>query len=398
MKILVLTNLYPPQELGGYGRCMSDFTWGLIRLGHIVDVLTSDAKYLGTSSVKGPSNERVERKLMLKGTYEGGIKLISDECLLNKIDEINSTLITEIWKERGGYDGVILGNMDLVGLRVVETMSIKNVPILHHIGFVGTPFSIEELPKSNKYQLVAASEAVSKSLKEADLSEKGKSLPVVFPGVRSDLFGNTTKRELPAPLNGKDKLKPLGDKGNPLRVCFAGLMMSSKGAHTMVEAIIKLKRQQIYIEGCIAGGSFQAGYRESLENIIQKNQIENIIFTGQLTRDCLARCMRLHHVCVFPSIHPEAFGIVGAEAMASGLVLVSSGVGGAKELVIEGKTGYLFEPGNANDLAERLRWLCNNPKEMRSVSKEGLKHARNELDVQQSARKLEKLLLERQGD
>ena len=46
MKILAITNLYPPQELGGYGRSISDFVWGFIRLGHDVEVLTSDAPYL----------------------------------------------------------------------------------------------------------------------------------------------------------------------------------------------------------------------------------------------------------------------------------------------------------------------------------------------------------------
>ena len=44
-------------------------------------------------------------------------------------------------------------------------------------------------------------------------------------------------------------------------------------------------------------------------------------FLPQLNREQLARFFRLNHVCVFPSLHPEAFGIVAAEAMASGLAL-----------------------------------------------------------------------------
>ena len=50
MKILVITNLYPPQELGGYGRSISDFVWGFIQSGHHVEVLTSDAPYLNGNS------------------------------------------------------------------------------------------------------------------------------------------------------------------------------------------------------------------------------------------------------------------------------------------------------------------------------------------------------------
>ena len=46
MRLLVITNLFPPQELGGYGRCLSDFVWGLKELGHYIKVITSDAPYL----------------------------------------------------------------------------------------------------------------------------------------------------------------------------------------------------------------------------------------------------------------------------------------------------------------------------------------------------------------
>ena len=66
MRILVITNLYPPQELGGYGRSISDFVWALSRKGHSISVLTSEASYLGPSMVY----EFVDRSLILKGSFE----------------------------------------------------------------------------------------------------------------------------------------------------------------------------------------------------------------------------------------------------------------------------------------------------------------------------------------
>ena len=42
MQLLLITNLYPPQELGGYGRSMADFAWGLMQRGHNVQVLCAD--------------------------------------------------------------------------------------------------------------------------------------------------------------------------------------------------------------------------------------------------------------------------------------------------------------------------------------------------------------------
>ena len=50
MRLLLITNLYPPQELDGYGRCMADFAWGLQERGHSLQVITSDAPYLGPAA------------------------------------------------------------------------------------------------------------------------------------------------------------------------------------------------------------------------------------------------------------------------------------------------------------------------------------------------------------
>jgi len=62
-------------------------------------------------------------------------------------------------------------------------------------------------------------------------------------------------------------------------------------------------------------------------------------------------------LCVIPSIWPEPFGIAAVEAMACGKPVIASNIGGLKKIVENGKTGYLFEPGNCSELAEKLRIL-----------------------------------------
>ena len=104
--------------------------------------------------------------------------------------------------------------------------------------------------------------------------------------------------------------------------------MSTKGAHTIAEALLLTKARGLNIEVSIAGGEFQKDYSNSIRNFLKENgSDENVHWHGQLSRPELARFFRLHHAAIFPSIHPEAFGIVAAEAMASGLILISSGVG-----------------------------------------------------------------------
>lgn len=399
MRLLILTNLYPPQELGGYGRCMADFAWGLQQRGHQIQVLTSDTAHLGPSSPLGPSGEPVARGLLLKGSYEGGVKPLTDQTALQAIGSANATTMAALWQNAGPFDGVLVGNIDLLGVEVLDPLLRRGVPVLHHIGFMNAPFHPQQRPNSRHYQLVAASRAVSQALVQAGLGNSSWSgsveIPVVYPGVRSDLFGAAaTGRGLPAPLDCSSDHHPLGSQRHPLRVCFAGLLMGSKGAHTLVQALVMLKQRGIVVEGHLAGGSFQSGYREQLEALLRQHGLDGVRFTGQLTRSSLARCFRLHHVCVFPSIHPEAFGIVGAEAMASGLVLVSSGVGGAAELFSDQESGLRFQAGDAHDLAERLSFLCRNPSNLNRLAQAGEARARQQLSVPESARQLEELLLE----
>jgi len=390
MRLLLLTNLYPPQELGGYGRCMADFAWGLQRRGHSVTVLSSDAPYLGPGDGQGPSGEPVLRQLVLKGTYRGGVQAIQDSQQRLAIDRRNQATITALWQRQGAFDGVLLGNIDLLGLEVVDPLLGLGAVVLHHVGFVHPPFAAEQLPRSRRYQLVGASRAVSAALAAAGLSPQPP--PVVFPGVRCDLFGaHATGRPLPSPLDGRHRGRQLGTVEQPLRVCFAGLLMGSKGAHTLVEALVLLKHQGITTEGFLAGGAFQAGYREQLQALLLRQSLQQVRFVGQLQRSQLARLFRLHHACVFPSIHPEAFGIVGAEAMASGLALVSSGAGGAAELFEDGVSGLRFEPGDGAALAQKLAWLCNHPEQLVELATQGERRARQQLDVLHSAWQLELL-------
>jgi glycosyltransferase involved in cell wall biosynthesis len=65
-------------------------------------------------------------------------------------------------------------------------------------------------------------------------------------------------------------------------------------------------------------------------------------------------------ICIVPSICEEAFGIVAAEAMAAGRPVIASRVGGLQFSVVDGITGLLFEPGDAEGLAEKIALLLDN--------------------------------------
>lgn len=380
MNLLVVTNLYPPQELGGYGRSIADFVWGLRERGHNIQVLSSDAPHLGDSSGLGPSGEAVDRRLKLKGSYEGGVRPLQDPQQRQAIDQTNAALIRD-WLNSQIWDGVLLGNLDLLGPELLPALLETHCIVQHHVGFVHAPFPPSAWPASNRYRMVAASKAVRSALVSAGLP--ASAARVVYPGVRNEFFG-VDRVGMPAPL------EPNGSRQRPLKVCFAGLLMASKGAHTLIEALVKLQQQGVKVQASLAGESFQSGYREQLETLLKKHNLDGTVqFVGQLGRQALARFYALHHVGVFPSIHPEAFGIVAAEMMAAGLVVVSSGVGGARELINDGRTGLLFQPGDSQKLASCLMRLASDAKLLNSLSKAGQRKAQQRFSVEASAATLE---------
>ena len=202
MRLLLITNLYPPQELGGYGRCMADFAWGLQQRGHTIHVITSDAAYLGPSSA-GPSGEPVDRRLQLKGSFQGGVQHLQEPAARASVDTKNRALISH-WLSQGTWDGILLGNLDLLGTELLEPLLAADLPLLHHIGFVTPPYPPEQMPpKSSRYKVLSASSAVKQCLINAGMAVDDAE--VIYPGARVELFGAARLgRPLPPP-NGTEE-------------------------------------------------------------------------------------------------------------------------------------------------------------------------------------------------
>jgi glycogen(starch) synthase len=390
LQILLVSNLYPPQELGGYGRSLADFAWGLQQRGHAITVLSSDAPYLGPDEA-GPSGEPVRRVLQLKGSFEGGVHLLQEPEACTAIDQHNVDLIREELAQRP-YDAVLLGNLDLLGVQLLRALLAPGLPLLHHAGFMAAPFAPAEWPQESHYELVAASRAVRTSLGQAGLPVARA--PVVYPGARAELFGlRATGRQLPPPLGGP-ATAALGSPANPLKIAFAGLLMGSKGAHTVVEAAIRLHEAGVAVQLNLAGSEFQRGYWKQLQALAERCGLQGLVhWHGQLERPQLARFFALHHVGVFASIYPEAFGIVAAEMQASGLVLVSSGVGGAAELLEHDVSGLRFSAGNSAELADQLMRLVREPGLLERLQRTGTDRVKKEFSVAAAAAQLENLWL-----
>ena len=88
-------------------------------------------------------------------------------------------------------------------------------------------------------------------------------------------------------------------------------------------------------------------------------------------------------VVVSASIEPEAFGRVAVEAQAMEKPILASDLGGSKETIINGKSGFLFKNGNPDSLAEHLNNIIEMDKDkLQSIGNEGRKNILIKFDVE----------------
>ena len=140
-------------------------------------------------------------------------------------------------------------------------------------------------------------------------------------------------------------------------ILLPGRITRWKGHILLIEAISKLKRPDII---CLFVGDLQGRnkYFAELNKTIDKFKLKNN-FRIISNQSDMAVIYKLSDVVVSASLEPEAFGRVVAEAQAMGRPTVAVNHGGGPEIIIDGVTGWLFRPGDANDLAEKINKALN---------------------------------------
>jgi glycosyltransferase involved in cell wall biosynthesis len=170
-----------------------------------------------------------------------------------------------------------------------------------------------------------------------------------------------SRRDPPNPGNAQERLPDEGNaerlaeflQGNKPTVLYFGKLLRNKGVHLLLEVLRELDARAVIV-------GF-GDYRSELEAMAGPRTL----FTGPLEHRHLVHLIPLADVTVVPSIFPEAFGMVAAEAAAGGSIpLVARHSGLAEIAEALGPELTSFENGNADDLRAKLeRLLAMSPGE-----------------------------------
>ena len=144
-----------------------------------------------------------------------------------------------------------------------------------------------------------------------------------------------------------------------LRLLYAGQLVHHKGVHTAIESMTKLVNQQrIHNVTLTLVGSGHPGYEAFLRDQVKREQLHDfVIFHKPVSKDEMPAILQQFDVLIFPSIYEEPLARVTQEAMAAGLVVVGTTTGGTGEILRNEETGLTFAPEDADGLAEQVTRL-----------------------------------------
>jgi len=208
-----------------------------------------------------------------------------------------------------------------------------------------------------------------------------KRLLVIFRGINVDYFDPTTKLE----SDEKKLLKKWEIEKDKKIILLPGRLTAWKGQEIFIEAInlvnIELGYEAFY---SIILGSHQGRdmYKKKLIRLTEQYRMNKQVRFIDHCKD-MALAYKVSDIVVSASIEPEAFGRVAVEAQSMEKPLIASDIGGSNETVVDEKTGFLFESGNAKSLSQKILKVLNlDETSLKSVGVEGRKNIIKKFNVE----------------
>ena len=231
--------------------------------------------------------------------------------------------------------------------------------------------------------IIAGSNFIFSHIKNnySDYLDIKNKLLVIFRGINVDYFDPTTKTE----IEEKKLLKNWGIVDNKKIILLPGRLTSWKGQELFLEAInmvnIQLGYEAFY---AVILGSDQGRdlFKKKLIRLSEQYRMTKQVKFIDHCKD-MALAYKVSDIIISASIEPEAFGRVAVEAQSMEKVIIASDIGGSNETVIDEKTGYLFEAGNANSLSKKILKVLNlDDTTIKTIGTEGRKNIVNKFNVE----------------
>ena len=231
--------------------------------------------------------------------------------------------------------------------------------------------------------IIAGSNFIFSHIKEnySEFIDLKKRLLVIFRGINIDYFDQTSIIE-----SDEIKLKKKWEIDEKKKIILMpGRLTSWKGQELFIEAInlvnVELGYEAFY--GVILGN--EQGRDLYKKKLIRLSEQYRMTKQLKFIDNCknMALAYKISDIIVSASIEPEAFGRVAVEAQSMQKTIIASNIGGSNETIIDEKTGFLFDAGDAKSLSKKiLRVLNMDETLLKSIGNEGRKNVIKKFNVE----------------
>ncbi|MFH0927980.1 MAG: glycosyltransferase [bacterium] len=376
MKIVIISNLFPPHVRGGAELVAAEMARAFFALGHEVVVITT------TRPKIGPQKYALDRAL-----FEGiPVLRFFPMNLYFTLDDFKYSWTTRLaWHIRDTFnfysagvvrkilkkekpDLVVTHNLKGLGMLipgVIKELGLRHLHVLHDVQLLEPSGLIEASEQPNILKNVGR--LISSGLMRLLF---GSPKFVVSPSqwlldyyAKRQFFPNSQKIVMPNPSLKLSDIPKTASHGQNPKFVFLGQVEKHKGAETLFHA---------FKDAC-EFGSFQAeldyvGDGRLLKDLKSMSGLNSRVhFHGRLPREKALKILSEATALVFPSECLENSPGSVQEALALGIPVIATDVGGVPELVRENQTGWLVPPGDIPALARMLRHVAAHPKELEFI-------------------------------
>ena len=375
MRILFLSNLYPPHDLGGMEQLCQEAVDRLRARGHACHVLTSRYGVRG----QPPPEEGVTRSLYLEADVHYYRPLdfffkrpwqerANRRALRRALDQFQSDLVF-VWGMWNLSTRVAYWAEQWLPGRVAYAVASywPMEPDMHEAYW--------RRPARRRWVEALKSPARRTILPSLARDRQAHSLSLEHVACVSDFVRHklTAASALPhgarVIYNGIDPgpfLRAAAahePRRDGLRLVYVGGLVNHKGVHTGVEALGRLKQrgEADGVHLTLVGGG-HPDYEARLRRQVGELDLgEQVAFCGRVPRAEIAEILAAHDVFLFTSVYEEPIARTVMEAMAAGLAVVGTAVGGQREMLEDGVNALVFAPEDAPGLAECILQLQRDP-------------------------------------
>lgn len=398
MRILVLSDRYPPYYEGGYEINCEEAVNGLKQRGYQVFVLTT--KY-GVNKAKIDKNvfrllECCEweiviniHKRYLQAQLKRAVMFRRNYWITKRIIKKILPDIVYVWQLRDAsiLPVIAVQKQGIPCVFEIEDYSLMKCKAYYDLkhGFLRRLLrsiltGVWNFNSINFNNMKFVSEAVKRKYVSADF--RGVNFIVIPSGVECRNNGDETiHRE-------KDS--------SGIRLLYSGRLIEEKGVHIAIEAfaylVNVLKYKKITLDIIGTGND---DYIKKLKGIVISTNLEEIVrFMSKISHDELQQRFRNYDILLFPSIWEEPFARTILEAMAQGLPIVATTTGGTPELITHGWNSLLVPPNDSIKMAEAIRKLIDNPPLYEQISINEIRKIREKYTNEKIIEQIEKYIIE----